>query len=411
MSLPANTPSVPPDLRQILHIPETPAPPPRRHVRPRFDGAGRRLPPGPPPPLSWVNGGGQQGSTATGKITQTSPFPKSLQPEINLPGIYVPEKGSLVDVVLRNMAMKWDIHRDIDYGYLNYVPSHLKPALIRLIGIANGSITAGDLRAILLPQDEEETSSSEDEELGVSNPGVTYLDLTNSIGDTLRLKDVFDLIQPPKETTSDGGVQESWDEAGYPQGPSRSLLPNLTHLSLALRSDPAQRPDISWRQLLHHADQLSSITHLSLAYWPAPCLTTGTKAMEVMSPAGRLAYGGTTIYSHSLDEDWNEALLVLRRFSKSLYQLEYLDLTGCGSWFPALKNTTGSDHVDWVGTWGKITRLRLRNGWILNNETLPSERFAYRRASRTAVDVERHIRLSRAGKGRIITVERDEIDE
>jgi hypothetical protein len=117
-------------------------------------------------------------------------------------------------------------------------------------------------------------------------------------------------------------------------------------------------------------------------------------------------YGGTGPYSHSLAEDWYEAIMVLRRLSKSLYGLEYLDLTGCGAWIPALWSSAGPDSmVDWVGNWGKITSLLLYPGYELDEDS-GIEETARHVAMMASVDkIERHIRAKRAGRGRFITVE------
>lgn len=91
------------------------------------------------------------------------------------------------------------------------------------------------------------------------------------------------------------------------------------------------------------------------------------------------------------------------------YKLEFLDLTGCAPWFEALQRRDGHDFVDWSSCWGKVAVLRLYAGWRLGTEALPSDRAAFTKAVETAKSVERHIRCMRAGKGRFMTVERDEL--
>jgi hypothetical protein len=141
----------------------------------------------------------------------------------------------------------------------------------------------------------------------------------------------------------------------------------------------------------------------------------------VVSPhTGRaLPYGGTGPYSHSLDDDWAEAVLVLRRLSRALYGLQYLDLTGCGAWTPALWVSSpgagdddaggdaggGGDTVDWTGAWGKISTLVMYPGYKLAEDAAPAERARYWELVDYARRLERHVRSRRAGKGRFITVE------
>ncbi len=128
-------------------------------------------------------------------------------------------------------------------------------------------------------------------------------------------------------------------------------FPNLCFESdpFILGMDPQYSSAASWRQLLSLASRFTALTHLSLAYWPEPTLTPNAKLASVVSPDGRtVQYGGTGPYSHSLDNDWSEAILLLRRLSKVLYRLEYLDLTGCAEWYPALYSEADGDTIDWV---------------------------------------------------------------
>jgi hypothetical protein len=245
------------------------------------------------------------------------------------------------------------------------------------------------------------------------NETFTYLDLSGSVGRSLKLRELSDLLFPPEAEPVD--AQESWDapENTSPDIP-RPLLPNLTHLSLAL--DPGSPHAVSWRQLLAFAAHLPGLTHLSLAFWPEPTLTPNATLATVVSPqTGRsLQYGGTGPYSHSLDDDWAEAVLILRRLSRRLYGLEYLDLTGCGAWFPALWATAGEEgdeSVDWAGAWGKITTLVLHPGYRFVEEhgkggdDEGDELVRFWGLLSAARRVEGHIRAQRAGKGRFITVE------
>jgi hypothetical protein len=150
------------------------------------------------------------------------------------------------------------------------------------------------------------------------------------------------------------------------------------------------------------------LTHLSLAFWPEPTLTPNAKLVSVVSPqtGGAVQYGGTGPYSHSLDDDWAEQVLVLRRLSRSLYGLEYLDLTGCGDWFPALWASAGEgDTVDWTGAWGKIATLAMFPGYRLGEDAGLAETARYWEFVDYARRLERHVRTRRAGKGRFVTVE------
>ncbi|KAF7539136.1 hypothetical protein G7Z17_g12478 [Cylindrodendrum hubeiense] len=326
--------------------------------------------------------------------------------DTSLPGTYLPARGSLIDIVLQKLAYDWAFHRVYNQYHLYFVPNHLKAALIRFVGIASeDGISLSDLKAILLPPPDT-FEENELEALAISNGEVNYLDLSGSICRSLRLKDLGDLLFPTINGDSTE-LQDSWDAPETVMGPSRTLLPNLTHLSLAL--NPHHASSASWKQLIGLSSRLTSLTHLSLAYWPDPCLIGGGRQYSVTSPQGNIPYGGTNLYSHSIDHDWSEALLVLRLLSKNLYALEFLDLTGCTPWFMALLAESDHDHVDWVTNWGKITELRLHTGLKLGDDALPSERACYRETIDLAKNIERHIRTMRAGQGRFVVVERDEL--
>ncbi|KAL7922300.1 hypothetical protein ACQKWADRAFT_85440 [Trichoderma austrokoningii] len=418
-AIPIVTPSVPPALREILQIPESPLPAPRRQQRQRIDSNGRRLPAGPPPPRSWVTArSGATTNTREGRLPRSTVNRCGLV-DSTLPGTYLPASGSLIDIVLRRIAADWDIHREYDQYYLYHVPSHLKSALVRWIGIASpDGLSIEDLKLILVPSDVyEDDEEDEDDDDDASeyyhhtavNAEVNYLDLSGALGRSLTLKEVSELLYPSKKQEDLSEPQESWDESETMPSPPRALLPNLTHLSLAF--DPLLASEASWKQLLTMSSKLTTITHLSLAYWPTPCLTPRARLSTVTTPQGQsVAYGGTNLYSHSIDHDWSEALLVLKLLSRNLYALEFLDLTGCSSWFKVLMLHSEHDFVDWVGSWGKVTLLRLYNGWTLEEDDRPFEQIAYREALEMAANVERHIRTTRAGKGRIITVERSQMD-
>jgi hypothetical protein len=248
------------------------------------------------------------------------------------------------------------------------------------------------------------------------NDDVFYLDLTGSIGKSLTLKGLNELLFASKKaiTPADDAVLDSWDAPTPTAAPVR-LLPNLTHLSFAI--DPGSAQSVSWKQLLSLAGKLPQLTQLSLAGWPEPSLTPNAKFAKMTSPTtGRsVQYGGTGPYSHNLDGDWTEAILVLKRLGRLFYGLEYLDLTGCGDWIPALREQSDGefrvDFVDWVGDWGKITTLRLNSGYGLTDDASKTQILQFADWIDSAVAVEKHIRGQRAGRGRWITVEKDILSE
>ncbi|KAK9776693.1 hypothetical protein AB5N19_11245 [Seiridium cardinale] len=420
------TPSLPPAIRQILQLPETPAPRPRRAQR--RDINGRRIPPGPPPPRSWLS------------LSQSRHAPKnSIHGHVShiklwpLPGAFVPQYGSLIDMTFRNLVANWDVQRDWNKFYLYSLPSRLRIALVYFLSKYHESgISAADLRLILIGPSETELAEYQLErpDPAVLNVDVHHLDLTGSAGRSISLKSLSELLFPvviPVQYE----IQDSWDAPALVPAPT-ALLPNLTHLSLAV--DDTSCEGLSWKQLLSLSNKLSGLTHLNLSGWPAPCTTpNATRTKMVSSETGRsVSYSGTNMYSHALDDDWAEAISVLKRLSKVLYRLEYLDLTGCGDWFPALHREVDAelviDYVDWAREWGKITALRLCSGYHSDRSTngiaglshgdslledssvLDSQRNRLMRWKIEAQRVEKRIRTQRSGQGHPIIVELDSID-
>ncbi|KAI0404317.1 hypothetical protein F4802DRAFT_567626 [Xylaria palmicola] len=411
---PASIPSVPPTLRHILQLPEPPAPAPRRPQR--RDSNGRRPPPGPPPPRSWVALSQSRHATSSGPpnddtYTRIRHYP--------MPDTYAPAEGSLVGMLLRRIAEDWPQQRDWNRFHLYTLPTRLRLALLAHIAdIYSSGISLIDLRLILSGPSESDLAEYgiEPPDVAVLNSDVFYLDLTNALGGSLTLKELHEFLFGPKRAivAPADAVQDSWDIPA-PITPPIEMLPNLTRLSLAI--DPGSKVSVSWKQLLSLAGKLTQLTQLSLAGWPEPSLTPNAKFAKMASPTTghSVQYGGTGPYSHDLDGDWSEAILVLKRLSRLLYGLEYLDLTGCGDWIRALREESDGefrvDLVDWTGDWGKITTLRLNSGYGLTDDSSESQRLRFTNWIGEAVAVEKHIRAQRSGRGRWVTVERDTLPE
>lgn len=398
-------PSLPPQIREFLRLPETPAPLPRRRPRfvPRFDAQGRRLPAGPPPPRSWL-----AFSPSAPKAEIDGAAVQEYEQRL-LPGLYRPGDRSLVDFALRKFVLDWECQRSYNLYYIYSLPDRIRMALISYLTTSfEPGLSLLDLKIILLPQpledDEEDDEGRSPMSPSSLNEGITHLDLSTSIGRLTKLRDLSHFLFP-SESNNEEPLLESWDSAEAPAIP-RPILPNLTHLSLA--ASPETSALNSWRQLLSLSTHLPTLTHLSLAFWPVPSLTPNATYNKIVTAQGQTVQaGGTNPYSHSLDDDWSEAILVLRKLSENLYGLEYLDLTGCSLWFKALMASADGDQIDWVGTWGKVMHLVLTTGYGPPSRDATSQVEKYREVLQRTRSVERTIRARRAGRGRFITVDRN----
>jgi hypothetical protein len=316
-----------------------------------------------------------------------------------------------MDMILRRMADNWPVQRDWNRFYLYTLPNRVRTGLVYYLSTSRGqNLTSADLRLILRGPPEIELAGYglEAPDIGKLNGEIYHLDLTGALEGGLSLKVLNELLFPAKSVSDAEELQDSWDAPEPTSMPAR-LLPNLTHLSLAV-SPGSPRPP-SWRQLLSISSKLATLTHLNLSGWSTPSLTPNAMAAKIVSPiTGRTTnYSATNPYSHTLDDDWVEAVTVLKRLSKLLYSLEYLDLTGCGDWFPALRKGVEADSdegsIDWATDWGKISTLHLGSGYEADPDS-SSQKNRLWEWKCEAVAVQSRIRHQRAG-GRWITVEVD----
>lgn len=195
------------------------------------------------------------------------------------------------------------------------------------------------------------------------NEAFFRLDVSGALGQSLTFKQLTELVQKPAPAT-EAIPEQSWDDS-IPNSLSPPI-PTLTHLSL---SHPS--PAISWSRLIAFAKHTPALTHLSLAFWPVPSLNPNANTTVMASRYAKdVQYGGTNYYSHSLDGDFREAAEVLRRLAAKLYNLEYLDLTGCADWIRALRWIGEGDDcdrgIDWGTQWVKLQMLKVHSGLALS---------------------------------------------
>ncbi|KAL9603950.1 MAG: hypothetical protein Q9219_000888 [cf. Caloplaca sp. 3 TL-2023] len=374
-----NPQTVHPSLKDILQIPETPPPRPRPGMR-TFVNHGRRRPPGPAAPRSWLENSihappyVKRASLQRSRDSQQRPNLDTLEP---LPDMYFPDERTLQHQALVQLAKNWDFHVEYDqYYFADLSVRHKQTLLTYIAKYSPNGIDLNGVKTLLLDD------SQLDGATGIES--LTHLDFAGSIERTLSLKDVkhfFSTISnSPANSISDAppaAIPESWDS----MHPSRTDLSfngtilTLTHLSL---SHPA--PTTSWRSLLALTPHLPTLTHLSLAYWPVPSLTPNSTTAYLSTPAGNVSYGTSTLYSHALDHDFSGAASVLRMLSRGTYCLQYLDLTGCAQWVPALAWREGG--IEWDGSWSGVQTVKVGQGWlpeVLETEGVQWKKFVFNR--------------------------------
>ena len=376
--------SVHPSIRNILELPETPPPKPRTRVRP----VGRlqaRWPTGPPPPPSWLEGASQSVPSTEGQeefIISNEMMHYRLD---RLPGINVPAKGSLQHTILKSMALNWIWHVDYDGVYLAELPSRLKMLLLSYIAVYSRKLPLnrcmGGIQH-LFPQAPHSVVVSEDSE-------ITRLDLSGALGRWLNFKQMIkDLILRNKMDGSErslalqDAIPSSWDEDPQSKPAPLSQLKyfvrfeNLRFLSLA-NPDPR---NASWATLLHLLSHISTLTHLSLAFWPVPTLASGVEKTPIRhSIRSSSSSSNTTTLPSLLENDQVEILSVLRKLSRATYCLKWLDLEGCGDWTSVLRwdgitadselNLSACIGPEWNGPWRDIEWIGLGPGWKPESKT------------------------------------------
>lgn len=248
--------------------------------------------------------------------------------------------------------MNWVWHVQYDQYYLATIPVRYKEALLSYVArYSDSGMNKAGLEVLFLDEPELEDAT------GVE--GLSHLDLSTSIGHHLQLKQLKDILAA-KKTVPTGEeplkvVPDSWDTPDLLASPSG--LPkfySLTHLSLSHPNNAA-----TWKALLELAPYLTTITHLSLAYWPKPTMSPNSATAYRETPQGNVDLGATNFYS-SFDNDWTEAASILRRLGKTTYCLKWLDLTGCFPWVQALEY----DQIDWCGAWGALETVKIGQGYI-----------------------------------------------
>lgn len=365
---PASAASIHPSLRAVLDLPILPPPVPRFGARSSGPSRLRRIP-GPPPPRSWLTDSIHAPASLRNAAEADNCGVRIQLRSSSLPNGAFPPPKSLQNLVLKKIASTWEWHAQNDYDYLEILPTNLKETLLSYLAVYNEA-QINPLRLLFLNHEHEERAE------------VHRLDLSNALGVWTTFKQLErDLVVKQSPVRRPDAEIETWETAeasddlsspAFMLGTVHNFI-NLKHLSLAL--PPVHTKAASWSSLLSLAAELRTLTSLSLAYWPQPTFTpvaASTRAVITTPRSPPVVYGGTDMYT-AHDNDWREAAGILRTLSRSLYCLKWLDLTGCGDWFAALRWRSSSSSSDlsssdrygpeWNGGWRGLERLILEVGW------------------------------------------------
>ncbi|KAL9614326.1 MAG: hypothetical protein Q9167_001209 [Letrouitia subvulpina] len=352
----SNIQSVHPSLNAILQVPDIPGPRPDGTLA----GGRRRGPPGPAPPRSWLNQNKYTAKQAQVKALNLDDGKELVGlSEERLPGLELPGCRTLLHQTLKALAEKWNWHVQYNQYYLAIIPVRYKQTLLSyIVSFSRHGVDHIGLETLFLDETHLEGATGSET--------ITHLDLSASVGNRLKLKDLKSILTRPTaaDHVSSSAPQASdstpdcWDMEESPALPisiPTPRFPSLTHLSLSY-----PHSNVSWRSLLVLSPHLSILTHLSLAGWPLPSLTPNSTTAYRVTPTGPVSYGTSHFYS-ALDGDYNGAATVLRRLCRDTYCLRWLDLTACSGWVYALGYT---NEIEWCGSWSGLETVKIGQGWV-----------------------------------------------
>ncbi|KAJ5225661.1 hypothetical protein N7468_006886 [Penicillium chermesinum] len=358
--------SVHPALRHHLSLPDSPQPRPQRNGTPIGERP-RRVAPGPRAPESWLTARDHNAEIAMRAVDETTS--RTRMGHIHrFPGARSLGPSSLTHQMLKQLSENWPKMKE-EYGvYLSLLPNHLKALLFSYLcqySPANSCWheTLNPFYPLLISRETAYATKKHDPEFPAeqcifADSTFTRLDLSWAIEHGVSLAQLHSqlALQQPQTHSSADIVPESWDEipAGSGSIPS-PLFPNnrFQELKYLFLAHPGKR--VSWNSLLPVFQHIPKLTHLSLAYWPAPSGATphGIFSSAVHPTNGWLADPTNGGWS---DEQTRDAA-TLRELSRLTSCLEWLDLEGCTEWIRALAYT-GIDpdgrpiHLDLVAQSG-----------------------------------------------------------
>lgn len=127
-TLPTQPPTMPPSIRQLLSMHDTPSPRPR--IPRRIDEFGHLLPAGPAPPTSWLAASKFGPGQPSTNRREDRKYPESV---LHLPGAKMP--SGLIHLCLQTMAKDWEFQSHYNTYYLATLPTALRVLLLSYIAV------------------------------------------------------------------------------------------------------------------------------------------------------------------------------------------------------------------------------------------------------------------------------------
>lgn len=369
--------SIHPALRHHLSIPSSPSPRPRQTQTPVGERP-RRQAPGPRAPESWLSNHETDSSVADHSDDyDDSCFYETTYRLQRLPGVIFPAPNSLGDLVLKRMSQEWPEFVEDNGPNLALFPNHIKTQLLSYLALYGPNSVRWNMKGLyplFIPGATAYGLEGRDPEFGaeqciLADSMFSRLDLSGALGIWLSMRELIHevAVRQPVIDDSAYGVPDSWDETNPKMDNHipRALVPKRRFAELRYLSLAHPAPSVSWTSLLPLFQHLPTLTHLSLAFWPAP---SGPK----LRPS----------HAHSISQDpvdQSDKLAqdagILRQMSRLTYCLEWLDLEGCTDWLAALTWTGtdpdgnpypfGSGGPEWNGSWRKVKWINLAPGRTL----------------------------------------------
>jgi hypothetical protein len=261
----------------------------------------------------------------------------------------LPKAKSLQHFVLKNLSQNWSFFQEYEKHNIHLLPLGMRSSLLEYISLYGPKCGINKSTLKLLFQGDDLEHLSRLDINGILSSEFDFVHLYRYMTKAKAFTEQVDSSNAESSNSTISPETSTWEEQMQKltlRPPPSKPFSNLTRLGLG---NPGKYA--SWAQLLTLAPHLNILTHLSLAYWPTPCLAPTVPAaryqvlkLPAFEKLRAMTYNEvyrlvcqTTEHDFTRRiEEFKEAAQVLKTLSHHLYRLEYLDLEGCFGWLPAL---------------------------------------------------------------------------